>query len=351
MSKPCGDGTCGGGENCHTCEPDCGVCKPCDLAPKCDNAFVPKTNLPHLGELDIPKMTELSRTDMEKRLQNWVANAGPEMRVLAAALDPRALADEHPFTTALRAVFAENPEATEALRYQLERAGMGSAASYRAKFPEKTKLDLPPDPTGDADYPGGTMECGSPKLRLGVATVTVHEEDDDWANDIVYCVIQAEAKTGAEVRITPKTPNLDEGKSHNFALESGVFWGQKGPTTPGGNMLITYDCIEADTSDGYQKLVNSIGQAAGNIGNVVKGDNGWIFSTAAAIAPVVSTGLALDTDDHLFNAQQTIPLDIQLKLTNGAYWTVRRKGTHALSDWDWELTVKAWGCAEYGTLP
>jgi len=163
-------------------------------------------------------------------------------------------------------------------------------------------------------------------------------------------VVQAEAATGAEVRITPQTPNLDQGDSFQFALESGVFWGQAEPTTPAGNLMITYDCIEADTTDGYQNLVNAIGDAATQVGDVVEGDNGWIFKTAGAIAPVVSSGLALDSDDHLFNAQQVIPLDKQLELTGGAYWTVRRAGTHNLSDWDWELFISAWGCAEYGTL-
>ena len=347
--KPCGNGVCGDNESCHTCVDDCGVCEPCDLAPSCDNAFVPAANLPHAPDFDVPKMDYISPEQLQQRLQQWVSKAGPEMRVLAGALDDVPHVNEHPLVTALREVFADHPAQAEALRRQLDYAGMGTPASYRAKFPAPlykfetyTTMDVVP--------PGGTMECGAPMLRLGVNKIKVHEEDDDWANDIVYCVIQAEAAAGAEVRITPKTPNLDEGESYKFALESGVFWGQQGPTTPAGNMLITYDCIEADTSDGYQNLINGIGKAAGQIGDVVEGDSGWIFKTAGAIAPVVSSGLALDGDDHLFNAQQTIPLDKQLELSNGAYWTVRRDGTHNLSDWDWELFVQVWGCAEYGTL-
>jgi hypothetical protein len=29
---------------------------------------------------------------------------------------------------------------------------------------------------------------------------------------------------------------------------------------------------------------------------------------------------------------------------------VSRKGTHINSDWEWELRIEAWGCAQYGTL-
>ena len=74
-------------------------------------------------------------------------------------------------------------------------------------------------------------------------------------------------------------------------------WGQQEPRTPGGNLMITYDCFEADSTDGYKNL---------------------------------------------------IPVGKDLDLTNGRYWTVRRQGTHLNSDWDWELRIEAWGCAEYG---
>lgn len=349
-SEGCGDEWCAPDENCHTCAADCGTCLPCEIAPACDNAQIPPADVPHVAEFDVPKMVELSKEQLQQRLLDYVTEASPAMRVLAAALDSEEQYDEHPWITELRSVFDNNPDARDALRAQLQAVGMSSLSDYRAANPAPRGNAYSERMPLGGEFPGGTEECGAPMLRVGVAKIKVHEEDDDFANDIVYCIIQAEGKDGAEVRITPQTPNLDEGEEFQFALESGVFWGQAGPTTPGGNMLITYDCIEADTNDGYQNLINSVGEAATQVGDVVEGDNGWIFSTAGAIAPVVSTGLALDTDDHLFNAQQTIPLDKQLELTNGAFWTVRREGTHNFSDWDWELYVKAWGCAEYGTL-
>ena len=68
------------------------------------------------------------------------------------------------------------------------------------------------------------------------------------------------------------------------------------------------------------------------------------------LAWIVGAALALDGDDYLFSATQTVPEESHLGLTNGAYWTVRRDGTHLLSDWDWELVLRAWGCAAFGTL-
>jgi hypothetical protein len=344
----CGDATCAADENCHTCASDCGACEPCDIAPSCDNATVPAAELPHVTDLDVPSMQAVSAEMMRERLESAVREGGIGMQLLAAALDD-ADAFEHPFVSALREVLAARPVAREAIARQLAISGMASPEAYRVAHPDPQFSGVTWE-TLDNEFPGGTMECGAPLLRVAASHVQVHEEDDDFANDIVYCAIQAEAATAAEIRVTPQTPNLDEGDGFDFALESGVFWGQQEPVTPGGNILITYDCFEADSSTGYQDLVDAIGHAAGQIGNSVEGDNGWIFDGAAAIAPIVSTGLALDNDDHLFNAQQTIELDRQLELTNGAFWTVRREGTHSLSDWDWELTIKAWGCAEYGTL-
>jgi hypothetical protein len=231
---------------------------------------------------------------------------------------------------------------------------LGNAGIHRMKNRDVSEFHAPKPVTQLGDpitYPGGTLECGSPKLRVRLAKITVHEEDDDVANDAVYCTLSSEAATGSEIRVTPISPNLDEGDSYTFPISSGIFWGQQEPKTPGGNMLLSYDCVERDDSSTYQSILDNIAAAAGAIGGSgVAGSNGWIFTVVGAVAGIVSDALSLDGDDRLLNAQQTIGVETQLDLTNGRYWTVRKSGSHSGSDWDWELRVEAWGCAEFGTL-
>jgi hypothetical protein len=340
----CGDGTCAADEDCHTCDADCGTCAPCTLAPSCDNAQIPPASLAYVPALD-NVMRPMSKAEILARLESRIAAGGPGVRLLRSALAaPRAGDSE--LTKAVRKTLSLQP----ALRARVSSA-LGKAGIERLGTIEHVdQHDFEGEITAKGgEFPGGTMECGSPLLRIRAAKVTVHEEDDDFANDIVYCALSSEAATASEIRVTPKTPNLDQGDSFTYPIEAGVFWGQVQPETPGGNLLLTYDCFESDSSTGYQQLIDGIGNAADQIGGVA-GDYGWIFTVVGAVAPVVSDALALDGDDHLFNAQQTIGLDAQLDLTNGRYWSVRRSGTHVNSDWDWELRIEAWGCAQYGTL-
>lgn len=341
----CGDGVCALDEDCHSCDADC-MCAPCDVAPSCDNAQIPPAAVPHIAELDIPAMVEISRAALLERLQHRIADGGPGARVVAAALSP-ALAHENALVTTIRGIFAAHPAATLAVRKQLAIAGMPDTARYRDSLPESGPVSTP---HGGEFPPGGTESCGAPLLRIRAQKITVHEEDDDFANDIVYCAITAEAATASEIRVTPPTPNLDEGDSHDFSLSAGIVWGQLAPESPAGNLLLTYDCFESDSDTGFQDLLDSIGQAATDIGGAIGGEYGWVFETIGAVAGVISDAVALDGDDHLFNATQVIPLEMQLALTNGGTWSVRRKGTNLNSDWDWELFMQVWGCAEYGSL-
>jgi hypothetical protein len=345
-SDPCGDGVCLGEENCHTCEADCGTCAPCDIAPGCIDAMIPGNIETPADDLNVA-LEYVPQSAILARLQQRVSDAGPAMRVVAAALSPER-AGETRLVAYMRAELAKNPTAEAAIRRSLAKVGLDAPDAYRQTFPEI----LPALETMDGEFPeGGTLECGAPMLRVRVASIKVHEEDDDVANDIVYCAIVTEGADGGEIRVTPQTPNLDEGDSHSFSIESGVMWGQVEPRTPGGNLMITYDCFEADTNDGYANLIGSIGQASSKVGGILDDDQGgWIFSIAGAVAPIITDALVLDGDDHLFNATQIIPVEKHLEMTNGRFWSVRREGTHLWSDWDWELRVEAWGCAEYGDL-
>lgn len=344
----CGDGACveAEDEDCHTCEADCGMCAPCTVAPSCDNAQIPPPNMMHVPALD-NVMMPMSKAQILDRLTSRLQKATPGARLLVAAMRPPVVG-EPPMVSALRVALDRNTTTRARIERSLRAAGL-------ERFPREVDLSdweligkYGPTKVMGA-YPGGTVECGSPLLRVRAATVTVHEEDDDFANDIVYCALTSEAATASEIRVTPQTPNLDQGDSFSYPIEAGVFWGQAQPETPGGNLLLTYDCFEADDNSSYQGLIDSIGNAAEQLGGVA-GSYGWIFDAIGAVAPVLSDAIGLDGDDHLFNAQQVIGLDQQLDLTNGRFWSVRRSGTHLNSDWDWELRVEAWGCAEFGTL-
>src|SRR5262245_3910672 len=112
-----------------------------------------------------------------------------------------------------------------------------------------------------APPPGGTESCGAPLLRARLAKITGYERKEDFWNDKVYCVVQAEADAGSELRVTPITPPLNHGESFELSLDSGLVWGQKELRTPGGNLLLTYDCFESDDMSRWQKLIDDIGNA------------------------------------------------------------------------------------------
>ena len=93
-----------------------------------------------------------------------------------------------------------------------------------------------------------------------------------------------------------------------------------------------------------------MGDAAGKAGGI-SGMYGWAFGIAQVGAEVASKMVENASGDKLvFNAQQVIAKQDFFDLTDGRTWTVRKTGSyHWLNDWDWELTVQAWGCAEAKT--
>jgi hypothetical protein len=377
---PCGDGLCSeeDEENCHTCVEDCGACAPCDIAPECEGVQISPLQVSHQAELDIPAMTRISPAELATRVADKIATADPAIRLLVAALDREARADEHPIVTRLRDVLASNPHGAERLRAGLRQAGIESLAGYRAAHPiardEIARLAAAHEslraarraarrpaaiatetetftPMGN-EFPL-PMHCGAPYLRIGVFQIYVREDYDDITNDEIYCIVQAESQAGGEIRVTPMTSPIDEGDvSPEFSNAAGVFWGQLEPRDPEGNMLVTYDCVESDTDDGYANVLAAIGEAAVDIGGAIPGEAGFIILIVGVVAGVVADIWAMDGDDPIFNAQHTIDEELYYPMTRGVYWTVRRAddgGTFG-SAFDWELTIKAWGCAEYGTL-
>lgn len=351
---PCGDAVCDAdaGEDCSTCEDDCGVCEPCNEAPSCEGAEIPPIIDTHAAFLDDP-MAYIAPTEVLDQLTSAVQQGGAEARLIAAALAP-ATAGELSIVVRLRDAFEGHPVAASKIRAAFARAGMPSPAGYVAERGGITHSDLV-GPSSAADgfvSDDGPMlaPCDDPRLRIRVARLTVHEEDDDFLNDEVYCAITTEAAEHAELKVTPLTTPLDEGDSIDYSLDGGLIWGQAGLTAPMGNILINYNCIESEGSaEGYSNLLGAIGDAVGDFDGKSVGADGWVFPAAGVVTNLLAGSLTLDGDDLLFNGTQTIPAAEMLPLTFGAWWSVRRDGTNLLSDWDWELRMEIWGCHDYGT--
>jgi hypothetical protein len=356
--EPCGNGTCDADEDCNTCEMDCGVCEPCTAAPSCEGAEIPPVIETHADFLDDP-MAYKPPPEIMGELAAHVDAADPAARLIAAALsDPQA--GEPALVAALRDAFAAHPGATAAIRRQLAAAGMSDPSAYGALHPVPSVTELAAL-SGSAAHAAGVSAiadptepfaapCDDPRMRIRVARLDVHEEDDDFANDEVYCAITAEAAEAGELKITPITPALDEGDSHTYNLDAGLVWGQSELAAPKGNLLLAYNCIESDTANGYTDLLMAVADAANAAGGVdIPGVDGWVFPAVGIVSNLLAGALSLDGDDLLFNGTQVVPETEMINLTHGAWWSVRRNGTNLNSDWDWELRMEIWGCHDNGT--
>jgi len=362
----CGNGTCDTGETCKTCPQDCGPCPTCAGAPSCSTGANAPSQLKTESSLDV-KLEAMDKAQILARITRDAERGSPGLLALAdAALGTGG----SPAVVRLRAALSRTPALRASLEKHLARPQVASALSrgrdaHAARLAEAARATAAPampstmagdagglaDASfGDGGPDAGGVPCEPARLRLRVSKVTVSEEDDDFANDIVYCSIAAESPGGSEMRITPKTPNLDEGDSFTFGGE-GAFWGQKAPRDPQGDLTVRYDCFEEDSNNGYGDFVKAAGEIiADQAGERLPEGYGWVSTVIDLAARYLPSLLALDGDDHLFIATQTIPRAKHLELTNGGTWSVRRKGKHFGSDWDWTLKVEAWGCVENGQL-
>ena len=346
---PCGDLTCADDETCNTCPEDCGECVPCTSAPSCEGAQIPPVIDTHADALDDIVMMNVSPEEAFATIVAQVQEARPGMRVLVAAL-AEPVEGEDPFVGQVRAAFAANPAPTAALRRQLAQAGLGDATTYRQAFPEPRRSPAALADQGAVQHGGLEQPCENPRLRVRVAQITVVEDYDDTTDDAIYCLITSEGTETSELRLTPVTPALDVGANHEFALGEGIVWGQMDLAAPKGNLALTYNCIESDDLTIYNGLIEAIGDAAEMAGGVA-GDSGWVFDAVGVISNLLPSVLALDGDDQLFNAQQIIPEDQHLALTQGAYWIVERgeyDTCFVCSDWGWQLRMEIWGCHDNG---
>lgn len=317
----CGDSVCAPTEDCVSCAQDCSCS--CE-APSCSGASAPPAQ-------------PITKLDWNIKLEP-ISGAARDARIAALLdRDPKARA-------ILRAwLGSPAPEVPSAL-VDVGAPLLQSSTALSARLRPLVALPSQALPPHSATAtPGSSAACGRPLLRARVARIEVLEEVDDIRNDVVYCVVNAEAPSKEEVRVTPTTPKLDNGQSYNFTVKEGTFWGTDQLRDPEGNLTITYDCIEQDNASAYSELIQAVGNALQKVGE--QQENAWL-SSAGTAATIVNMALAQNSDDHVFNAQQTLDANEYLNVASGVKWTITKQGKHIASNWQWRLTVEMWGCAE-----
>jgi hypothetical protein len=192
----------------------------------------------------------------------------------------------------------------------------------------------------DAGLPSDS-NCKDPQLRLRIEKATVIKNGGQ-----LYCVISASDGKTSEVAITTKTKTLADKESNFFDPGIAIFWGQSALAKTTNNLTITYDCWKVN-SDAWSKVLKAVSDAANTAGGIPS-PYGWAFGVGAVAASAAAAGAAAASgDDHRLNAQQNIDRHMLLDLTNGRTWRVRQTGScGVLCNWDWELTIQSWGCAE-----
>lgn len=201
----------------------------------------------------------------------------------------------------------------------------------------------PPQP-----LPRGT--CLDPQLRIRLQKLKVHKGSGDG-----YCIIEANDGVTSEAAVTMKTGPLKDGDEFPFPVGQGTLWGQSMPECTSNNLTLTYYCFKVVDNSAWSAALKAMGDTAAQIGGSAAGATpyGWAFGLGGAAANAAAAGIAAaQKDENRIKVQQTIPVDSLLDLTNGRSWTIRTKvkdgcGLFGCSrDYDWELTVQAWGCAD-----
>jgi hypothetical protein len=208
-------------------------------------------------------------------------------------------------------------------------------------------VDAGPDASAPPSALPGEDGCQNAQLRLRVSQITTYAGGAQ-----VYCVISSSDGVNSEAALTTKTKSLGSGESFSFDPTSSVFWGQNSlhPTTD--NLTVTYNCFKVVDNSGWAAALGALSGAAQAAGGIA-GPYGWAFGAGSAAAAAAAAAVnAASGDDLQLNAQQTISKTELLDLTNGRTWTIRKSGGSkwTFSDWDWELTIESYGCAD-GTAP
>jgi hypothetical protein len=196
--------------------------------------------------------------------------------------------------------------------------------------------------------PRGT--CLDPQLRIRLQKVKVHKGSGE-----AYCIIEANDGVTSEAAVTMKTGELKDGDEFPFPVGQGTLWGQGMPECTSNNLTLTYYCYKVVDNSAWSAALSALGSTAASIGGSPAGAGpyGWAFGLGGAAANAAAAAItAASKDENRIKVQQTIPVTSLLDLTNGRSWSIRTKIKDGCGlfgcdrDFDWELTVQAWGCAD-----
>lgn len=201
--------------------------------------------------------------------------------------------------------------------------------------------------------PKGT--CLDPQLRIRLQKLKVHRGGGE-----AYCVIEANDGITSEAAVTMKTSDLKEGDEFPFPVGQGTLWGQGQPECTSNNLTLTYYCFKVVDNSAWSSALEAMGSTAAQVGGSPAGAGpyGWAFGLGGAAANAAAAAIdAAQKDENRIKIQQTIAVSDLLDLTNGRTWTIRSSARDCNflgicdRNFDWELTVQAWGCAERLVTP
>lgn len=232
--------------------------------------------------------------------------------------------------------------------------GLAPSCSDAVGVPSSPKKrDDLSQPAGDAGAPGadagaasGGGSCKDPELRLRIESVKVHKGGGE-----VYCVVSATDGSTSEAAVTAKTKSLKDGETNFFDATTSLYWGQKELHRTSNNLTVTFNCFVVK-SDAWANVLGAMGDTAKDLGGTPT-PYGWAFGLGGVAANAAAAAVTAGAGDDLrFNAQQTIDRKELLDLTNGRTWTLRKGGgCGLLCQWDWEIQVQSWGCADAEIKP
>lgn len=191
-----------------------------------------------------------------------------------------------------------------------------------------------------------TSGCGEMKLSMVLESVTVHERDDNFADDRVYCMVRARDARFEESVSTEISDYL--GPEETYYFQDGVFYGRQAARDPGEQLHVLYDCWEHDSDADYDKF-REVVEAAKRLGKALEStapDVAGYLMTAAEVATLaIQIASALDGDDHLYHDEETLTRQGLWESMNQAPRRIVARDTHFGMNWAWELAVSARGCA------